>query len=533
MSTNHNRIKVADLEKNEADKILLTNVSGELEFKEINQINYNALDYTLTNKALDARQGKALKDLIDDINEALASDNVDLDTVQKLADAIETIQNSLNSILVNDLTTGGTTKALTAEMGKLLQTNKVDKVSGERLINAAEITKLSGLSNTNITTTVKTILSSVLATQNVAGFVAYINALNPVLVVGNNEIVKYTTSDTGRTFELNLRGRSFGVGQPAIVAANVTEITEFLNKDVRLSNYPNTRNDGQIPTNKVLGTDANGNLKLYTIATLPAPNLREISPGFYLPSTTGNITIRGSFFTPSMTVSITGQTVNYVTFISDNEVHVNVTTGVAEGLFSVTLNNGLSATFNNILSIVLGTVFTPAESEWTKTGQIAFTDGTAITTVYNSIGTGVWSKNIDYTKNFRIEFKMRRSPLGITNELANENNYISLIKSSDYSRIISFLPYVTSGINRHGLAIKKGAAATEIYFYWYNYPNMPDAYSAMENMVVSLRWINGVMYVYVNGILRSTLAETINEVGKIKVSVGYSDYINIKYIETA
>lgn len=67
MNTNHNRIKVADLETNEPDKILSTNASGELEFKDINSIkvdSYNGLDYTQEGKALDARQGKILKDLI-------------------------------------------------------------------------------------------------------------------------------------------------------------------------------------------------------------------------------------------------------------------------------------------------------------------------------------------------------------------------------------------------------------------------------------------------------------------------------------
>lgn len=152
MSIDHNRIKVADLETNQSNKTLVTNDDGELEFKNISEIkteSYNALDYTVEGKALDARQGKVLKDLIDTINELLASDNINLNTIQKLGDAIETVQNSLSITLVNDLTTGGITKALTAEMGKFLQTNKVDKAAGERLINAAEITQLSNL-NTNL-----------------------------------------------------------------------------------------------------------------------------------------------------------------------------------------------------------------------------------------------------------------------------------------------------------------------------------------------------------------------------------------------
>ena len=68
MDTNYNRIKVADLEKNQPDKILSTNSTGELVFTDINEIsidNYNALDFTNAGKALDARQGKVLKDLID------------------------------------------------------------------------------------------------------------------------------------------------------------------------------------------------------------------------------------------------------------------------------------------------------------------------------------------------------------------------------------------------------------------------------------------------------------------------------------
>lgn len=64
---------------------------------------------------------KILKTQINAINLLLTSDNLNLDTVQEIVDAIETVQTSLSTILVNDLTTGGTTKALTAEMGKTLK----------------------------------------------------------------------------------------------------------------------------------------------------------------------------------------------------------------------------------------------------------------------------------------------------------------------------------------------------------------------------------------------------------------------------
>lgn len=150
MSIDHNRIKVSDLETNQPNQILITNDLGQLEFREINNIkidSYNALDYTEAGKSLDARQGKVLKDLIDNINALLASDNVNLNTLQELVDAIEVVQNSLNTLLVNDLTTGGATKALTAEMGKQLQNNKVDKVTGKSLLSDTEITRLTTLTN--------------------------------------------------------------------------------------------------------------------------------------------------------------------------------------------------------------------------------------------------------------------------------------------------------------------------------------------------------------------------------------------------
>lgn len=72
MSINHNRIKVADLEKNQPNKILTTNSNGELVFGD----NYNALDCVAEGKVLDARQGKVLKDLVDNINVSFTLPNI-------------------------------------------------------------------------------------------------------------------------------------------------------------------------------------------------------------------------------------------------------------------------------------------------------------------------------------------------------------------------------------------------------------------------------------------------------------------------
>ncbi|MDX6182582.1 hypothetical protein SGQ44_10740 [Flavobacterium sp. Fl-77] len=528
MSINHNRIKVSDLEKNQPNKILTTNNDGELEFSNISDIqvdSYNALDYTQEGKTLDARQGKILKDLINNINTLLASDNVNLNTIQKLVDAIETVQTSLTTMLVNDLTTGGTTKALTAEMGKTLQTNKVDKVAGERLINATEIAKLSG--SINVTTTTKTILSTALTTQNVAGFVTYINTLNPVLVVGSNEIVKYTTSDTGRVFQLNLRGRSFGVGQPAILAANVTEITDFLNKDIRLSNYPSTRNDGPSTTNKVLAPDVNGNLKLYTIATFPAPFLDQLTPENIQPNTTDNIILKGAFFTPTMTISFgSGALVNYIEFKNDNEVVANITTGSVQGSSSVTLNNGLSATYNNVLLITLGELLVPQTNDFNIISGVANISESGEIKISSNQALGIVTFfNVPLGQDFQLRFAAKPSPIS-TATYTNGEDYVDIVENgiSRYrfswwfgpSRIgafsISKSPYSDFANNNITTS-----SATTIF------PNLDEFY---------FERIGSQMYVKKLGITLATFTDLSNT-GSITFKVGIKHFNigNIKYIK--
>ncbi len=79
-----------------------------------------------------ALEGNTLKKLytsIQGIQSILSSDNVDMDTVQEIVNFIEEIQVRLDTILVNNLVDGGTTKALTAEQGKILKNLVDDKAS--------------------------------------------------------------------------------------------------------------------------------------------------------------------------------------------------------------------------------------------------------------------------------------------------------------------------------------------------------------------------------------------------------------------
>jgi len=401
MNTNHNRIRVSDLETDERDKILATNSKGELEFiatKNIKVDSYNALDYDQEGKALDARQGKILKDLVN---------------------------------------------------------NKTDK---------------GGFQGT---------------AQDLANSIPDLNSAN-----------------------------------------------------LKLGSYTSTRNDGQLSTNKVLSTDTSGNLKLYSlpISTYPAPYLTEIPNNNYLPNTTGNIVLKGSFFTPNMTVLIQGQTVNYITFISDNEIYVNITTGSEEGLFGVTLNNGLSVTFADALLIVLGDVYKPTASDWIDVlAPLDTSKGDEVNIgVWNSYTTGILSKEFDYTKDFRVQFCIKKSPLG--NPMGTYEYQIPHVQfiAPDNTVLfyVSVLSRADSLVNIYGLN-KYGRQADWEWGDYYGNGNQETWWtSTSEGTIIEIRHVNGVTYGYCNGVLKFRFDVELTQNIRMKVNLKSFDIGKIKYIET-
>jgi len=87
----------------------------------------------------------------------------------------------------------------------------------------------SGGGDGTITNLVTEILSTELETEDIAGFVDYINALPTAFPVASNEFQYYHVTDSGQKFLILLNGRSFGGATADIVAENVLEIErEFL-----------------------------------------------------------------------------------------------------------------------------------------------------------------------------------------------------------------------------------------------------------------------------------------------------------------
>lgn len=95
----------------------------------------NELNNLIGSVSTDYNSLEKIETEIKGIKTILNSNDINLDTVQEIVDAIKDVKTSLDSILVNDLTTGGTTKALTAEQGKILK----------GLIDSLEISNISGL----------------------------------------------------------------------------------------------------------------------------------------------------------------------------------------------------------------------------------------------------------------------------------------------------------------------------------------------------------------------------------------------------
>jgi hypothetical protein len=93
-----------------------------------------------TDKPLSANQGLVIKGFIDNINTLLASDNVDLDTLQEIVDFIENNKDILDGLTINNI--AGLQNALDLKVdkvtGKELSTNDFTNALLDKLNNIAE-----------------------------------------------------------------------------------------------------------------------------------------------------------------------------------------------------------------------------------------------------------------------------------------------------------------------------------------------------------------------------------------------------------
>lgn len=125
------KTEAPDASKLKANSVILDSfsVSGKTYFKFV--VDGALLDPVATleatiaslkgNPSADFDSLEKIEGKINGIQTILNSNDVNLDTVQEIVTFIKQTETELQNILVNDLTTGGTTKALTAEQGKVLK----------------------------------------------------------------------------------------------------------------------------------------------------------------------------------------------------------------------------------------------------------------------------------------------------------------------------------------------------------------------------------------------------------------------------
>ena len=265
-------------------------------------------------------------------------------------------------------------------------------------------------------------------------------------------------------------------------------------------------------------------LKIDT-AISPAPFLDEVIPDSYLPSTTGMFKLKGSFFTENITVTTTGGTVNYITFNNDNDVDVNITTGATEGSFSVTIDNGISKTFNGVLLIVLGNVFKPALSEWINIVEpINPVDYGLDLKTLSSRGSAQWNKVVDKTKDFQIRFSFIKSPLnGGVSQTYKDNDRLYILDSVDGSVLFQI---EKERENRIEVKIAtRGTQGAGIVAYSHA------EFSAYDEII--MKYVSGIWFLYKGTSVIRTFTEFQNYANNLRIegSLRYSDIIDLKYIE--
>ncbi|UTN03987.1 hypothetical protein L0669_22015 [Flavobacterium bizetiae] len=250
------------------------------------------------------------------------------------------------------------------------------------------------------------------------------------------------------------------------------------------------------------------------------PYLDELIPNIYSPNTTNNIIIKGSFFTPETVVAIQGQIINSFKFKSDNEIHVNITTGQTDGTFNVTINNGISKTFADVFSVLLGTVYDSVESDWIDKVNINVKEkGTALCISDTVRASGKWTRLIDVSKNFSIRFHMPFSPLskgGIDSfvTIKDKNTNETKFYIEDYGRM-------------------EGDDPNRVYF---GINGQQVGYLQIDrSKYLELRKVGNIVNAYVNDgkVLIATVSNTATFPNNLQLAVSLlnSDVRNLKYIE--
>lgn len=256
---------------------------------------------------------------------------------------------------------------------------------------------------------------------------------------------------------------------------------------------------------------------------MPAPYIDIVVPDSTLPSTIGNFELYGSFFTPTMTVVFTSQTVNYFNFHNSNWITVNVTTGATEGLFSIVLNNGISRTFNNAYQVILGTILIPTASDWNSLVYADVTTNGTLKMQYSGLkaegklNTSFFT--IPASGFFRFLWSYNKSPYHPTPIGASTNRRLYFKKVSDNS-IFCYISIWISSASTCDVTAHYGDGTLIGYI---------GPASTYADTVFSLRRTGSLMQFFMNDTMKFIITDPSVEM-KVEIDMLGLDIIGIKGI---
>ena len=286
--------------------------------------------------------------------------------------------------------------------------------------------------------------------------------------------------------------------------------------------------DPEVPayTNQLINNGEDGVNPFIDTTSLQAPYLEEVRQVSTLPSNPTYFILKGSYFTENMTVVIEGNTITSTLFIDDNTFRVNLTTIATEGSYDLTLdnNNGTGAiTYVDKIQIVTGTLYIPSSGEWIDLTRLDVSqEGAAKITVFQQNGIGIWTQELDYTKDWLFEWKMQETPLGDAGASGN----------GDYVADLQLINGAGSQV--YGAEFRPNPTSV-LSVYYVNGAQSDFAaldYADFFNTTFTFKYVGGLMTVLWDGVLKDTLTPiTLTENLRLKIICPVMDTVNIKYID--
>ena len=291
--------------------------------------------------------------------------------------------------------------------------------------------------------------------------------------------------------------------------------------NIKLLNYPITRSDGELLTNKILSMDELGNLGLYNITIFSSPYVDVNSIQNFSPNVQYNWNLVGDFFTYDTVVTMTGGTISYTEFVNSKLMIVHFTSSATAGYYNLTLNNGITKIFTNYIHITIGTIYPTNINSWANVTNATIDEsGNVLESTSTLSAHAELIQQQDYLKDFEVTFSLALSPYYPVFNGLNHQSFIGLYDSVTDEHIINMM--FDNGLNPANPYIYGRATAS------YSQQSTPDAdYSTIWRF----RWLTGVLTVYRDNTLQLTTNEVITANTKLVLNLKGVDVDQVSYIE--